>query len=987
VGVSSWLKTFCDLHGLDERVAAATSFGQLPHRIDSSPGQQFDGTIQAIRIGQRYGRFGNNFYQLLNALMIARRLACRELQIPPIDASPSVLPMTIEEIRVTGFPAGADVKPTLVGSFYAPVGFERFLGDFGSPFAFDTVHRYVRPIFRELLAGIKPLGRNVLAMHFRGGDVFATDSPAHCWYVQPPASYYIAALEFAQRHFGVDSACLVFEDRSNPAIDNVEHELARRHVPCTLQSADLIADLRFLLGAQHIVQSYGTFCEAIAILSECCESFFGFRRFSTQHDMEAFPQSRVEELVRHNGARTVLIEDTDQQYIPPKGWDASDKQLDLLRNFPQNLLTVREISAPPDPIPVLRTQASSHQQSRIIPNALDCHYISAKRHQEALKLGGLLTAKNLNLQGLAAGYENYVFANLPEIISLVQSRINTATRKSGLLESPDATAFLDMGEISRGIHGALLPGREYPYFDRLEAPPRQEFVVFQESRNEFFDPLLPRHISMVSHRHVRSRFSIFGMRGATLFVQPNGYQLHDGQGKWYVHWASSRAHTRRILEFPSVKTDKDLVIVQDRFWGASFTHFLYDYVTRIYHFCESGVADPRKCIFVLGGAPTEFHELVLSSLCGLLGLTPENFHFPLAGHNMVSAGRTFWFTDQHGFMHPAQMVHPRSIAAIRRIIAGISVPAARWPYIYLSRGDAGARRLQNEAQIVPRLEALGFKSVRLAELPILEQLGLLRGATLIVAPHGMGLSNIIFNDGPLRVVELHSPFGGTEAYALIARALGFSYDYVLGSPTDAGTGDFTIRWEDLEHKILPWIGADKPPEAVITPPAGTINLLPASENFGAAWHAGFQQVPAAMGTSNKVPAYLVGHVIMRHRLDGIAQSPDTNAGYFEIPPLDPSTIYCASCWVWIPEDFAGQAIQLSVGEWDGQSWVWADLSKRGCWQRISSTVRSPAIAPTCSIVLRGRSLVPCEVFSTCWQLESGPVPTSYVPTRQAPPAI
>ncbi len=978
--MDSWLRTFCNLHGLDERVVARPTFGQVEHSIASIPGRRFDGAIHAIRVARRYGRFGNNFYQLLNSLIIARRLGCHELQIPPIDGGPTRYPVTAEDINVTCFPTGADVEPTIVGSFYAPGGFERFFGDFGSDFAFDTVARYVRPIFAELLAKTKPLNRNVLAMHFRGGDVFSRDGQIHRWYVQPPASYYITAFEYAQRHFGVDSACLVFEDRSNPAVDSVEKALTERNVPCTLQSEDLITDLQCLLGAHHIVRSYGTFCEAIAVLSEYCETFFGFGRFSTQHDMEAFPQSRVEELVRHNGARTILIIDTNDRYIPPKGWTASDEQLEMVRNFPKNLLEAKEIVAPPYSVPFAAAMPSKLQPTGLIPDMLDRRFLAAKRHQEAQKMGSLINDISLNLRQLVSEYEDNVFANLPDIIRDVRSRINAMARECGLLSSADATAFLDMGEVSPQIHEALLPDREYPYFDRLESPPIEEFPVFAETPNEFLDPSLPRQISMVSHRQVRSRFSIFAMTGVTLYVQANGYQLHDGRGEWYIHSASCRAHTRAILGFPFVRTDKDLVLVQDRFWGTSFTHFLYDWVTRIYYFCQSGITDYRNCIFVMGGSPTEFHDLVLSSVCRLFGLKRENFHFPIAEQNIVGSGRMFWFGDQQAFMHPAQMVHPQSIAAIRKVVADISVPTGSWPYIYISRGDAGARRLQNEAEILPKLEALGFKSIRLAELPILDQLSVLRGAKCIVAPHGMGLSNIVFNPGPLRVVELYSPFGGTEAYALISRAMGFSYDYIVGAPEDPRTKDFSVRWEDLEPKIRPWIGAAELPRGVDTAPVTTVNLLPSSTSFTAGWQGGPQHVPATTTTANEIPPYLDGNAIMYHRLDGIGRTSDTNAGYYHLPPLDLSADYTASCWIWIPEDFPGHEAQLCVGEWGGQSWVRANLAKRACWQRMSCTVRSPDTARKCNIVLRVHSSLPCGVFSTCWQLERGPTPTGYVPS-------
>jgi hypothetical protein len=135
----------------------------------------------------------------------------------------------------------------------------------------------------------------------------------------------------------------VFEDRTNPAVDCVERELAARGVRYQLQSADLKTDLRCLLAASHIVPSYGTFCEAIALLSAHCDTYFGFRRMSSLYEMDGFPQSRVDEMLRAMGVRTFLIDDIGDRYIPPKHWTASSEQLELIRTYPQAMLELQEI--------------------------------------------------------------------------------------------------------------------------------------------------------------------------------------------------------------------------------------------------------------------------------------------------------------------------------------------------------------------------------------------------------------------------------------------------------------------------------------------------------------------------------------------------------------------------------------------------------------------------------------------------------------------
>jgi hypothetical protein len=253
--------------------------------------------------------------------------------------------MRIEEIAVMPWPELAGAAPTLMGSLFIPTGLEPLFADFGAEFTADTVQRYVLPLYRQLLTGIVPLGRNVIAMHFRAGDIITPPAGAsiHGWYVQPPAAYYLAAFEHAQQHFGVDSVCLVFEDHANPAIDCVARALASRGVPCRLQSADVITDLKTLLGASHLVPSYGTFCEAIAVLSAHCETYYGFRRLSSAHDAEGFPQARVDQLLRVQGVRTLLIDDVHDRYTPAQQWTASREQLELITTFPQEFLELKEI--------------------------------------------------------------------------------------------------------------------------------------------------------------------------------------------------------------------------------------------------------------------------------------------------------------------------------------------------------------------------------------------------------------------------------------------------------------------------------------------------------------------------------------------------------------------------------------------------------------------------------------------------------------------
>ncbi|MFM6204990.1 glycosyltransferase family 61 protein, partial [Planktothrix sp.] len=68
------------------------------------------------------------------------------------------------------------------------------------------------------------------------------------------------------------------------------------------------------------------------------------------------------------------------------------------------------------------------------------------------------------------------------------------------------------------------------------------------------------------------------------------------------------------------------------------------------------------------------------------------------------------------------------------------------PYrrIYLSREKASYRNVINPDKLFQCLKSLHFESVVLETLSFSEQVELMATASVVVAPHGAGLSNIVF---------------------------------------------------------------------------------------------------------------------------------------------------------------------------------------------------------------------------------------------------
>ena len=76
--------------------------------------------------------------------------------------------------------------------------------------------------------------------------------------------------------------------------------------------------------------------------------------------------------------------------------------------------------------------------------------------------------------------------------------------------------------------------------------------------------------------------------------------------------------------------------------------------------------------------------------------------------------------------------------------------------LYISRRDSPLRPMLNEAELEAALAGLGFRSVVLSALSLLEQIRTVRRAKVVVAQHGAGLAHLLFARPGTRVLELQN---------------------------------------------------------------------------------------------------------------------------------------------------------------------------------------------------------------------------------------
>ena len=99
--------------------------------------------------------------------------------------------------------------------------------------------------------------------------------------------------------------------------------------------------------------------------------------------------------------------------------------------------------------------------------------------------------------------------------------------------------------------------------------------------------------------------------------------------------------------------------------------------------------------------------------------------------------------------------------------------------IYVNRGQVVHRRVINEPAIVGFLKKYGFESVALETLSLTEQIALMASAEVVIAPHGAGLTNIVFCDPGTTIIEFLHPASVNVMYWTISNEMDFKYYYLL----------------------------------------------------------------------------------------------------------------------------------------------------------------------------------------------------------------
>jgi hypothetical protein len=302
----------------------AKHIGVDPYRIVQI-GNHNNGRIIGFII-RKFGRFGNNIVQIINAIHLARGAGVGHVIVQDIGIPMAQEPFTIDGITL--IPIGTDPPPGLYlyGDFYyTPALGEDVQASLSRDVLYSITQTFVLPLvamnFRDPQEQSSPRD---LIVHIRSGDIFV--GKPHPDYIQPPLNFYVQVVETLLSRDQIDGVVIVSEDDLNPCVRGLDAYLQSRNIPYRRQSGDLREDLARIIGAKHMIFGRGTFGYAVCLLSGAIETLHVF-------DTDMYDDfANIRELT--------VIEPTEP-YIGPGQWQATPDQCQLMLDFPPSALAVR----------------------------------------------------------------------------------------------------------------------------------------------------------------------------------------------------------------------------------------------------------------------------------------------------------------------------------------------------------------------------------------------------------------------------------------------------------------------------------------------------------------------------------------------------------------------------------------------------------------------------------------------------------------------
>jgi hypothetical protein len=227
--------------------------------------------------------------------------------------------------------------------------------------------------------------------------------------------------------------------------------------------------------------------------------------------------------------------------------------------------------------------------------------------------------------------------------------------------------------------------------------------------------------------------------------------------------------------------------------SGNYYHWLLDLVPRVLLLKHAAQNFSNYDALLLNGSRANYEREILAAL----GVPPEKVRY-------VDSRERFQIASAVIPSMAINVIAPWKVHGLRDLpFFGKQNQHRR---LYLSRARAAVRRIANENEISEVLRHRNFEIVEAENLSWREQANLFAGASVIVAPHGAALANIVFCTPGTRVVEISTRAGYRDWYWQLAAVAGLSYKVLEAQRLGSFSGpyenaDMIVSRENFERLL------------------------------------------------------------------------------------------------------------------------------------------------------------------------------------------
>ena len=286
---------------------------------------------------------------------------------------------------------------------------------------------------------------------------------------------------------------------------------------------------------------------------------------------------------------------------------------------------------------------------------------------------------------------------------------------------------------------------------------------------------------------------------AIAVITPDNYLLGDlsRDYPWFLPecpYQERAEHSIYQQQIPLLEKIEGKVAFLSGLAGHVYYHWMFDILPRLEILKRSGIEFDKIDWFVINSFDKPYQKETLA----LLDVPVEKI-IESDRHSHIQATELI-VPSFPGYM---DWVEEGTIKFLRQtFLTRITSSNTNSEKIYISRARAKNRQLINELEVSRLLDTKGFKTVFLEELSVLEQVAIFARAELIVAPHGSGLTNLVFCSPNTKIIELFSPNYVRTDYWMISQQLQLQHYYLVGKRFNCPSLSALMYQNPLTEDIL-----------------------------------------------------------------------------------------------------------------------------------------------------------------------------------------